>query len=161
MTRAETFFPQLWHPAFYSCEYICILCILKIKMKLNSLYSETSYILQKTNLEGSSGQIGRWIASQTYKGEHPLTHVCTRPDAKTELCVCWVPPAGTGNHCREVNFWASTEVPSLCFLHSDTRLYSLLLECSFSDKVDSWHCLWRWWICLSQSLGSMCYHHSC
>jgi hypothetical protein len=69
------------------------------------------------------------------RGEHPLTHVCTKPEAETEVCVCWMPLSGTDNHCREVCFCASTEVPSLCFLHNNVWLYSLLSECSFAVQL--------------------------
>jgi hypothetical protein len=66
------------------------------------------------------------------------------PSALSASCWSW------SLHSKEVCFWALTVVYPWCLLHSNTQPCPQHSGCSFAGTACSCHCLWRWWIGLSQ-----------
>jgi hypothetical protein len=95
---------------------------------------------------------------QTLTGNHHLTPSAPAHGWPKAQCIlrapCWLWASLQGGLCL-----AHTEVHTLCVLHSNTWRCHRLSGCSFADTVYSWNWLRRWWICLSRSLRTLCYHH--
>jgi hypothetical protein len=90
---------------------------------------------------------------------HITDNVCTWPEAEPDLHVCCALPAAHECPYREIWVCAHNEVPWLCLLHSNAWMCPQCSGCPSADTAGSWYCLWRYWICFSQNLGSMCYHY--